>query len=75
MIVKYTRRLLARAEILNRNKLFGIQPPLKHLPPQVKDVSLRWWAKDSFYMMTCMKLSVEELKEVDPIRVWFTAEI
>lgn len=69
------RKTRRGAEIMNKNKLFGIKPPLKHLPPQVKNISLRWWARDSFFLMACQKLSDEELKEVDPLRVWFTAEI
>lgn len=69
------RKTRRGAEIMNKNKLFGIKPPLKHLPHQVKNISLRWWARDSFFLMTCQKLSDEELKEVDPLRVWFTAEI
>ena len=69
------RKTRRGAEIMNKNKLFGLQPPLRHLPPQVKNISLRWLAKDTFYSMTCQKLSEEELGEVRPLKVWFTAEI
>jgi ubiquinone/menaquinone biosynthesis C-methylase UbiE len=69
------RKTRRGAEIMNKNKLFGINPPLKHLPPQVKNISLRWWARDTFFLIACQKLSDEELKEVDPLRVWLTAEI
>ena len=69
------RKTRRGAEIVNKNKLFGLQPPLRHLPPQVKNISLRWLARDTFYIMMCQKLSEEELREVHPLKVWFTAEI
>lgn len=69
------RKTRRGAEIMNRNKLFGLQPPLRHLPPQVKNINLRWLARDTFYKITCQKLSEEELSEVHPLKVWFTAEM
>lgn len=69
------RKTRRGAEIMNKNKLFGLKPPLRHLPPQVKNITLRWLARDTFYSMTCQKLSEEELGEVHPLKVWFTAEI
>lgn len=36
------RKTRRGADIISKNKLFGLQPPLKHLPPQVKNISLRW---------------------------------
>ena len=69
------RKTRRGAEIMNKNKLFGLQPPMEYLPPHVKNISLRWWARDTFYKITCQKLSEEELRDVHPIKVWFTAEI
>lgn len=69
------RKTRRGAEIMKENKLFGLQPPLRHLPPQVKNIGLRWWARDTFYTISCQKLSKEELREIHPLKVWFTAEI
>lgn len=69
------RKTRRGAEIMKENKLFGLQPPLRRLPPQVKNISLRWLARDTFYCMTCQKLSEEELRDLSPLKVWFTAEI
>ncbi len=51
-------------QIVRENKLFGLHPPLEHLPPQLKNVELRWVARDTFYTITCQKLSREELKQL-----------
>lgn len=51
-------------KIVGDNGLFGLQPPLEHLPPQLKNVELRWIAKDTFYTITCQKLSREELNQL-----------
>jgi ubiquinone/menaquinone biosynthesis C-methylase UbiE len=51
-------------KIVEDNRLFGLQPPLEHLPPQLKKVELRWIAKDTFYTITCQKLSKEELDQL-----------
>jgi len=59
--VRKTQRGL---KIVERNRLFGLQPPLQHLPPQLKNVKLWWFAKDTFYAILCQKLSKEELKEL-----------
>lgn len=69
------RKTRRGAEIMNTNKLFGLQPPLRHLPPQVKNINLRWLARDTFYKITCQKLSEEELREIHPLKVWFNAEM
>jgi len=69
------RKTRRGAEIMKDNKLFGLQPPLRHLPPQVKNIGVRWWARDTFYTISCQKLSEEELRELSPLKVWFTAEI
>lgn len=54
-------------KIVNDNRLFGLLPPLQHLPPQAKNVELRWIARDTFYMILCQKLSKEELKDIKPL--------
>jgi ubiquinone/menaquinone biosynthesis C-methylase UbiE len=69
------RKTRRGAEIMKENKLFGLQPPLRHLPPQVKNISLQWLARDTFYTISCQKLSEEELRDLSPLKVWFTAEI
>ncbi|NVL92181.1 MAG: class I SAM-dependent methyltransferase [Desulfobacterales bacterium] len=69
------RKTRRGAEIMNKNKLFGLQPPLRHLPPKLKNINLRWLARDTFYKITCQKLSEEELREVQPLKVWFNAEM
>lgn len=51
-------------KIVESNRLFGLQPPLEHLPPQLKNVELKWIAKDTFYTVTCQKLSREELNQL-----------
>jgi ubiquinone/menaquinone biosynthesis C-methylase UbiE len=51
-------------KIVEDNELFGFQPPLEHLPPQLRNVELRWIAKDTFYTITCQKLSREELNQL-----------
>lgn len=51
-------------KIVEDNGLFGLQPPLEHLPPQLETVELRWIAKDTFYTITCQKLSREELNQL-----------
>lgn len=56
-----TRRGL---KIVKENRLFGLQPPLEHLPPQLKNIRLWWFARDTFYAITCQKLSVEELRQL-----------
>lgn len=60
--VRKTRRGL---EIVKDNKLFGLQPPLEHLPPQLKNVELRWIARGTFYAINCQKLSKEELEQLE----------
>jgi len=60
--VRKTRR---GVEIVKDNKLFGLQPPLEHLPPQLKNVELRWIARGTFYVINCQKLSKEELKQLE----------
>lgn len=59
------RKTQRGAEIIKANSLFGLQPPLEHLPHQVKNIELRWVAKDTFYVITCQKLSKEELQNVE----------
>jgi len=54
------------AEIIRSNMLFMLNPPLEQLPPQVKKIRLQWVARDSFYVIQCQKLSVEELGELEP---------
>lgn len=68
------RKTRRGANIIKENWLFGVQPPLKHLPPQVKNVELRWMARETFYVISCQKLSEEELKDTEPLRLWFTVE-
>ncbi len=55
---KKTRRGL---EIVKRNKLFGLDPPLEHLPPQLSEIDLCWVARDAFYALSCRKLSEDAL--------------
>jgi hypothetical protein len=50
------------------------QPPLKHLPPQLENVELRWIAKDMFYTIICQKMSKEEIEKIKPINFWFNVE-
>jgi SAM-dependent methyltransferase len=57
------RKTQRGAEIVKANSLFGLRPPLEHLPHQVKNVELRWVARDTFYVITCQKLSEEELQD------------
>jgi len=56
-----TRRGL---HIVKDNLLFGLQPPIEYLPPQLENVELRWIARDTFYTITCQKLSREELGQL-----------
>jgi ubiquinone/menaquinone biosynthesis C-methylase UbiE len=58
------RKTQRGVKIVEDNGLFGFQPPLEHLPPQLKNVELRWIAKDTFYTITCQKLSREELNQL-----------
>jgi len=67
------RKTRRGANLIKGNWLFGLQPPLEYLPPQVKKVELRWVMKDMFYAMPCQKLSQEELTELQPLRIWLTA--
>lgn len=69
-VLRKTRR---GADIIKENWLFGLHPPLEHLPPQVKNVELRWVVKDMFYVMSCQKLSERELEETKPLTVWLSA--
>lgn len=59
-VVRKTKR---GAEIIKANRLFSLQPPLEHLPHLLKNVELRWMAKDTFYVIICQKLSKEELQD------------
>ena len=67
------RKTRKGANLIKGNWLFGLQPPLEYLPPQVKKVELGWVMKDMFYAMSCQKLSQEELTELQPLRIWLTA--
>jgi len=58
------RRTQRGLEIVNSNKLFGMWPPLEHMPPLVKNIALKWIARDTFYALRCQKLSDEELKAI-----------
>jgi len=51
-------------EIVSANKLFGLWPPLEHMPPLVKNIALKWVARDTFYALKCQKFSDEELKAI-----------
>lgn len=51
-------------KIVESNRLFGLQPPLDHLPPQLKNIKLWWFARDTFYAITAQKLSLNELKSL-----------
>lgn len=49
-------RKTARGEdIINWNKLFAAQPPLDHLPQNVKNIKLWWIVRGTFYVITCQK--------------------
>jgi ubiquinone/menaquinone biosynthesis C-methylase UbiE len=61
------------ANLIKENWLFGLQPPLEHLPPQVKNVEVRWVVRDMFYAISCQKSSEKDLKELQPLRIWLTA--
>mgnify|MGYP001122904580 CR=1 FL=1 len=61
------RKTMRGAKIVKENLLFGLRPPIEHLPPYVKNVELRWVAKDTFYVISCQKLSEEELRGVEPL--------
>ena len=50
--------------VVEDNKLFGLQPPLEHLPAHLKNIELKWIARDTFYAMICQKLSVDELQQL-----------
>ena len=67
------RKTRRGADIIKENWLFGLHPPLEHLPPQVKNVEVRWAVKDMFYVMSCQKLSEKELEETKPLTVWLSA--
>lgn len=67
------RKTRKGANLIKENWLFGLQPPLEHLPPQVKNVEVRWVVRDMFYAISCHKSSEEELKELQPLRIWLTA--
>jgi len=67
------RKTRKGANLIKGNWLFGLQPPLEYLPPQVKNVELRWVVKDMFYAISCQKFSQEELRELQPLRIWLTA--
>lgn len=56
------RKTLRGVEIVKANRLFGLMPPLDHLPPQIKNVELRWFARDTFYSIKSQKLSQQELR-------------
>lgn len=58
------RKTQRGVEIVKQNKLFGLQPPLENLPSPLKNVELRWIARDTFYTITCQKLSEKELKQL-----------
>ena len=59
------RKTRRGVSIVKENRLFGLQPPLEYLPPQLKNVKLWWFARDSFYALTCQKLSEEELRHLE----------
>ena len=61
------RKTRRGVNVIRENWLFGMQPPLKHLPPQVKNIKLRWMARDTFYVISCQKLSEEELNDTEPL--------
>jgi len=67
------RKTRRGADIIKENWLFGLHPPLEHLPPVVKNVEVRWVVKDMFYVMSCQKLSEKELEETKPLTVWLSA--
>jgi len=67
------RKTRKGANLIKENWLFGLQPPLEYLPPQVKRVELRWVLKDMFYAISCQKLSEDELRELQPLRIWLAA--
>jgi len=67
------RKTRRGADIIKENWLFGLHPPLGHLPPQVKNVEVRWVVKDMFYVISCQKLSETELEETEPLTVWLSA--
>jgi ubiquinone/menaquinone biosynthesis C-methylase UbiE len=58
------RKTQRGVQIVEDNRLFGLLPPLEHLPPQLKNIELRWIARDTFYTITCQKLSIDELKQL-----------
>ncbi len=59
--VRKTRR---GVNIVKNNTLFGLTPPLEHLPPQLKDVEVFWWARGTFYAIICQKRSLNELSQL-----------
>lgn len=59
------RRTRRGLEIVKDNRLFGLQPPLEHLPPQLKNEELRWIARGTFFTIICQKLSKEELEQLE----------
>ncbi len=67
------RKTRRGADIIKENWLFGLHPPLEHLPPQVRNVEVRWVVNDMFYVMSCKKLSEKELEETKPLTVWLSA--
>ena len=58
------RKTWRGVQIVKQNKLFGLQPPLDNLPPQLKKVELRWIFRDTFYTISCQKLSKKELEQI-----------
>lgn len=58
------RKTQRGVKIVKDNRLFGLQPPLEDLPPTLKNIELRWVAKDTFYTMTCQKFSKKELRQL-----------
>lgn len=68
------RKTRKGADIIKSNWLFGLEPPLKCLPPQVKNVELRWVVEDMFYAISCRKMPKEDLEAIEPLRYWFAVE-
>jgi ubiquinone/menaquinone biosynthesis C-methylase UbiE len=59
------RKTRRGVKIVESNRLFGLKPPLAHLPPQLKKVQLWWIARDTFYVIMAQKLSSEELESLN----------
>jgi ubiquinone/menaquinone biosynthesis C-methylase UbiE len=51
-------------EIVKANKLFGLWPPLEHMPPIVKDIEVKWIARDTFFVIKCQRFSEDEYESV-----------